>query len=80
MLLHSVQLPQNPAFGENTTFQGDEHLFRARGLSLDVGQDARCLELTRRFIAEPPDVRDEDIGSYARRSGGLENWHHASAQ
>jgi cytosine/creatinine deaminase len=49
--------------GENVTFMGEEDLLRARGVQLDVVQDARCIEMMRRFIAEHPEVWNEDIGS-----------------
>jgi cytosine/creatinine deaminase len=49
--------------GENVTFMGEEDLLRARGVQVDVVQDARCIEMMRRFIAEHPEVWNEDIGS-----------------
>jgi cytosine deaminase len=48
--------------GENVTFQGDEELLRARGVELDVLQDARCIQLMKQFIAEQPTLWNEDIG------------------
>ena len=48
--------------GENVTFQGEEELLRARGVIVEVLQDARCIELMRRFIAEHPALWNEDIG------------------
>lgn len=48
--------------GENRTFMGAEDLLRARGVEvLDLDSDA-CVELMRAFIAERPDVWNEDIG------------------
>ena len=48
--------------GENKTFMGEEELLRSRGVMLTVLEDARCIELMRRFIAEKPQLWDEDIG------------------
>jgi creatinine deaminase len=48
--------------GENQTFMGEEELLRRRGVNLEVRQDPRCIELMRRFIAERPELWNEDIG------------------
>lgn len=48
--------------GENQTFLGDEELLRSRGVRVDVVQDPTCIELMRRFIAEHPQLWNEDIG------------------
>lgn len=48
--------------GENRTFTGEEELLRARGIEVEVRDDARCVELMRRFIAEHPELWNEDIG------------------
>ena len=48
--------------GENVTFQGEEDLLRARGVDVVVVQDARCLEMMKRFIREHPALWNEDIG------------------
>lgn len=48
--------------GENRNFMGAEDLFKARGVELTNLDDARCIELMRRFIAERPDLWNEDIG------------------
>ena len=48
--------------GENRTFLGEEDWLRGRGVSVEVVDDARCVELMRRFIAARPDVWNEDIG------------------
>ena len=48
--------------GENTTFMGEEELLRSRGVMLTVLEDPRCIELMRRFIAEKPELWNEDIG------------------
>jgi cytosine deaminase len=47
---------------ENVTFRGEEELLRERGVSVDVVQDTRCIEMMRRFIQEHPDLWNEDIG------------------
>jgi cytosine deaminase len=49
--------------GENVTFMGEEGLLRAREVQVDVIQDARCIEMMRRFIEEHPEVWNEDIGT-----------------
>ncbi len=48
--------------GENQTFMGEEELLRSRGVRVDVVQDATCIELMKRFIAEEPRLWNEDIG------------------
>jgi cytosine deaminase len=48
--------------GENQTFLGEEQLLRDRGVVVEVLQDARCVELMRRFIREHPELWNEDIG------------------
>ena len=48
--------------GENQTFLGEEELLRSRGVSVEVLQDATCIEMMRRFIAEHPELWNEDIG------------------
>jgi creatinine deaminase len=48
--------------GENVTFRGEEDLLRDRGMTVEVLQDARCIEMMRRFIRDYPDIWNEDIG------------------
>lgn len=48
--------------GENQTFVGEEALLRSRGVTLDVLQDPRCIDLMRRFIGDHPGLWSEDIG------------------
>ena len=48
--------------GENTTFLGEEGLLRARGVSVEVVQDARCIKLMTDFIRTHPELWNEDIG------------------
>jgi len=49
--------------GENRTFLGEEALLRARGVVVEVVQDPRCIALMQRFIAEHPELWNEDIGA-----------------
>lgn len=48
--------------GENVTFRGEEDLLRNRGVTVDVVQDASCIEMMQRFIREHPAIWNEDIG------------------
>jgi cytosine deaminase len=48
--------------GENVTFRGEEDLLRARGVTVEVVQDPRCIEMMRQFIREHPTLWNEDIG------------------
>ncbi len=48
--------------GENRNFLGAEELFVQRGVALRVMQDPRCIALMARFIAEKPDLWNEDVG------------------
>lgn len=48
--------------GENQTFMGDEDLLRSRGVSVTVLQDKTCIQLMQDFIAEKPELWNEDIG------------------
>jgi cytosine/creatinine deaminase len=48
--------------GENVTFMGEEALLKSRGVIVEILQDARCIELMREFIAEHPQLWNEDIG------------------
>ncbi len=48
--------------GENVTFRGEEDLLSRRGVSLEVIQDTRCIDMMRRFIREHPELWSEDIG------------------
>ena len=47
--------------GENETFQGREDWLRDAGVELVLADDPRCVELMRTFIAEHPELWDEDI-------------------
>ena len=48
--------------GENRNFLGAEDLFRQHGVSLTVLDDPECIDLMRSFIANHPDLWNEDIG------------------
>lgn len=48
--------------GEHQTFMGEEELLRARGVEVEVVHDRRCVELMTRFIADEPELWNEDIG------------------
>ena len=48
--------------GENKTFQGREDWLRAEGVEVVVLDDPRCIALMDRFIADNPDLWNEDIG------------------
>src|SRR5437588_6829055 len=48
--------------GENQTVLGEEGLLRARGVELEVVQDAQCIAMMREFIKEQPELWNEDIG------------------
>ena len=48
--------------GENTSFMGEEELLRSRGVDVQVVQDQACVQLMQSFIAEHPELWNEDIG------------------
>ena len=48
--------------GENGTFMGEEAFLRSRGVQVEVVQDPRCIRLMEQFIAEHPELWNEDIG------------------
>lgn len=48
--------------GENTTFLGEEGLLRSRGVRVENRHSAECEDMMRRFIADRPDLWNEDIG------------------
>jgi cytosine deaminase len=47
--------------GENRTFLGAEDLLRSNGVEIEVIDDRRCVEMMTLFIAENPDLWNEDI-------------------
>jgi cytosine deaminase len=48
--------------GENRTFLGGEDLLRSRGVEVVNVDSAECYELMQGFIAEHPEIWNEDIG------------------
>lgn len=48
--------------GENSTFMGEEALLKSRGVHLQVLQDPDCIKLMNDFIADNPELWNEDIG------------------
>ena len=48
--------------GENRTFLGEEDLLRSRGVAVEVLHDEACIALMRAFIADRPELWNEDIG------------------
>jgi cytosine deaminase len=48
--------------GENQTFMGDEAHLKSCGVELEVVNSPECVELMTRFIAEKPELWNEDIG------------------
>ncbi|HEY9277296.1 MAG TPA: nucleoside deaminase [Methylotenera sp.] len=48
--------------GENNTFMGEEALLKSRGVEVVVVQDETCIALMRNFIANKPQLWNEDIG------------------
>lgn len=49
--------------GENRTFTGPEEYLRSRGVEVEVVDDPECRALMETFIAERPDLWNEDIGN-----------------
>ena len=48
--------------GENQTFRGPEDYVRSRGVDLLVVDDPTCVDMMETFIAERPELWNEDIG------------------
>jgi creatinine deaminase len=48
--------------GENRTFQGPEEYLQARGVELDIVDNAECVQLMRKFVRGNPELWNEDIG------------------
>src|SRR5918999_5866622 len=53
MLLYGIP---RVVVGENRTFLGEEELLRARGVTVEVLQDATCVRLMTEFIAAHPEL------------------------
>jgi cytosine deaminase len=48
--------------GENQNYMGEEELLRSRGVLVDVLQDPTCIQMMASFIAEHPELWNEDTG------------------
>ena len=48
--------------GENRTFRGPEEHLSARGVALEIADDAECVQLMSDFIRDHPQLWHEDIG------------------
>jgi cytosine deaminase len=48
--------------GENRTFRGPEDYVRSRGVALEIVDSAECYQMMQEFIAEHPELWNEDIG------------------
>ncbi len=48
--------------GENKNFGGNEEFLRARGVTVEVVDDADCIELMAKLVRERPELWNEDIG------------------
>jgi creatinine deaminase len=48
--------------GENRTFQGPEEYLQARGVELDIVDNAECVQLMREFVRGNPELWNDDIG------------------
>ena len=48
--------------GENRSFMGEEQWLAGRGVSIEVVQDERCIQLMRDFMKDRPELWAEDIG------------------
>jgi creatinine deaminase len=48
--------------GENKNFRGPEDYSRSRGVRLEIVDDAECVAMMKKFIADNPGLWDEDIG------------------
>ncbi len=48
--------------GENRTYQGPEERLRARGVELEIADNAECVQLMSDFICDNPELWNEDIG------------------
>jgi cytosine deaminase len=47
--------------GENATFGGNEDFLRSRGIEVLIADDPDCIALMTRFIADKPELWNEDI-------------------
>ncbi len=58
-ILHKIP---RVVIGEHETFLGREDWMRQEGVELVLANDPRCIELMRSFIAQKPELWNEDIG------------------
>ncbi len=58
-ILHKIP---RVVIGEHETFLGREDWMRQEGVEIVLANDPRCIELMRRFIADHPELWNEDIG------------------
>ena len=57
--------------GDNLNFRGPEEHVHSRGIELVILNDPECIRMMRAFIAEKPDLWNEDIGQMAQKGLGL---------
>ena len=48
--------------GEHSSFMGEEEWLHSRGVEVEVLQDRSCIRIMSNFIAEFPELWNEDIG------------------
>lgn len=48
--------------GENQTFMGAENWLKENGVEIELASSPECVELMKKFIAEKPQLWNEDIG------------------
>ncbi len=48
--------------GENNTFMGEENLLKSRNVEVQVVNNNECVDLMNKFIADKPELWNEDIG------------------
>ena len=48
--------------GENETFKGPEDYVRSRGVEVNVVNNLECIAIMKSFIADKPELWNEDIG------------------
>lgn len=48
--------------GENSSFRGPEDYLRSRGVEVRIVDDPECVRLMTRFMADCPELWNEDIG------------------
>jgi cytosine deaminase len=48
--------------GENHSFMGEEALLKSRGVEIDMVDSAECKQMMNDFMADKPELWNEDIG------------------